>query len=150
MLVLTRKQNEKIRIGNEIIVTVLRTKGKGVRLGIEAPAHINVLRGELVFDLPAEELKPESSGGKGAVETASRETAQAGGHREQPASLWPTTPDSQTPNRQTPNRQPPNRQPHLTGPNITEPNITEPDASRNPRPSRQKKSSSPLKTAHLL
>lgn len=50
MLVLTRKQNEKIQIGEHITITVIRTKGKTVRLGIEAPANMSVLRGELVFD----------------------------------------------------------------------------------------------------
>jgi carbon storage regulator CsrA len=50
MLVLTRKQQEKIRIGNDITITVLRTKGKAVRLGIEAPANISVIRGELQFE----------------------------------------------------------------------------------------------------
>jgi carbon storage regulator len=50
MLVLTRKQNEKIRIGDNITITVVRMKGKSVRLGIEAPNNVNVLRGELVFD----------------------------------------------------------------------------------------------------
>jgi len=49
MLVLTRKQNEKIRIGDNITITVVRMKGKSVRIGIEAPNSINVLRGELVF-----------------------------------------------------------------------------------------------------
>ena len=49
MLVLTRKQNEKIRIGDNITITVVRMKGKSVRLGIEAPNDINVLRGELAF-----------------------------------------------------------------------------------------------------
>ena len=34
MLVLTRKQNEKIRIGDSITITVLRMKGKSIRLGI--------------------------------------------------------------------------------------------------------------------
>ena len=53
MLVLTRKQQEKIRIGENITITVLRTKGKAVRLGIEAPAEIPVIRGELSFDKPA-------------------------------------------------------------------------------------------------
>ena len=52
MLVLTRKLNEKVRIGDSITVTVLRMKGKAVRLGIEAPHDVNVLRGELVFELP--------------------------------------------------------------------------------------------------
>lgn len=50
MLVLTRKQNEKIQIGDNITITVIRMKGKSVRLGIEAPSNVNVLRGELVFD----------------------------------------------------------------------------------------------------
>ena len=50
MLVLTRKQNEKIQIGDNITITVIRMKGKSVRLGIEAPANVSVLRGELVFD----------------------------------------------------------------------------------------------------
>ncbi len=96
MLVLTRKQNEKIRIGNEIVVTVLRTKGKGVRLGIEAPAHINVLRGELVSELPMEELEPETAGAEGAVEPAPRGTVKTSGHRQQPATHWPTSPVDRT------------------------------------------------------
>ena len=50
MLVLTRKYQEKIRIGDNITITVLRTKGKAVRLGIEAPANVPVIRGELKFE----------------------------------------------------------------------------------------------------
>jgi carbon storage regulator CsrA len=50
MLVLTRKYQEKIRIGENITITVLRTKGKAVRLGIEAPADVPVIRGELAFE----------------------------------------------------------------------------------------------------
>ncbi|QDT68467.1 hypothetical protein MalM25_13890 [Planctomycetes bacterium MalM25] len=48
MLVLTRKPQEKIRIGDNITITVIKTKGQGVRLGIEAPRDVPVLRGELV------------------------------------------------------------------------------------------------------
>jgi len=47
MLVLTRKENEKIRIGNDIVLTVVRTAGDRVRIGIEAPTDIRVLRSEL-------------------------------------------------------------------------------------------------------
>lgn len=50
MLVLTRKYQEKIRIGENITITVLRMKGKAVRLGIEAPASVPVVRGELAFE----------------------------------------------------------------------------------------------------
>ena len=47
MLVLTRKPNEKIHIGNDITITVIRVKGQQVRLGIEAPRNVRVLRAEL-------------------------------------------------------------------------------------------------------
>ena len=48
MLVLSRKVGEKILIGNGIVVTVLESKGRQIRLGIEAPANVSVWRGELV------------------------------------------------------------------------------------------------------
>ena len=47
MLVLTRKLQEKICIGDDVTVTVLKMKGKTVRLGIEAPGKVAVVRGEL-------------------------------------------------------------------------------------------------------
>ena len=47
MLVLSRKENECIKLGDSITVTVVRVSGDKVRLGIEAPANILVLRGEL-------------------------------------------------------------------------------------------------------
>lgn len=53
MLVLTRKLQEQIRIGDEVTVTVLRVKGNKVRIGIEAPDHVRVVRGELPNDQPA-------------------------------------------------------------------------------------------------
>ena len=55
MLVLTRKQSETIQIGDSITITVLRMKGKAVRLGIQAPHDLNVIRGELAFDQPVVE-----------------------------------------------------------------------------------------------
>jgi len=47
MLVLTRKVTEKIKIGDEIEVTVTRVRGQTVRLAIQAPAGMKILRGEL-------------------------------------------------------------------------------------------------------
>jgi carbon storage regulator len=47
MLVLTRKLMERIYIGEEICVTVVRLESGQVRLGIDAPRHIPVVRGEL-------------------------------------------------------------------------------------------------------
>lgn len=56
MLVLTRKHQEKIRIGDNITITILKTKGKAVRIGIEAPTDIAVVRGELVANAVTAEL----------------------------------------------------------------------------------------------
>ncbi len=47
MLVLSRKQNQTVVIDNQIEIEVLKIKGNTVRLGIKAPSHIKVLRGEL-------------------------------------------------------------------------------------------------------
>jgi carbon storage regulator len=47
MLVLSRKQSQRIRLGDSITVTVVRVSGDKVRLGIEAPPDMLVLRDEL-------------------------------------------------------------------------------------------------------
>ena len=49
MLILTRRLNETLMIGNEITVTVLGVKGNQVRLGVNAPKNVAVHREE-VFD----------------------------------------------------------------------------------------------------
>ncbi|MBA3481462.1 MAG: carbon storage regulator [Pirellulales bacterium] len=61
MLVLTRKQGEQIRIGENVVITVVRTKGKAVRLGIQAPAHVPVLRGEIAIAIADDEQQKSSS-----------------------------------------------------------------------------------------
>jgi len=47
MLVLSRKLKQEILIGENIKITVLKVKGNSVRLGIEAPRDVHVLRGEI-------------------------------------------------------------------------------------------------------
>lgn len=47
MLVLSRREGEKIRIGDSIVITVVRTIGDKVRIGIDAPSDVLVLRDEL-------------------------------------------------------------------------------------------------------
>lgn len=47
MLVLTRKRDESIKIGDDIIIKVVLTSKGSVKLGIEAPPHIRVMRAEL-------------------------------------------------------------------------------------------------------
>ena len=48
MLVLTRRIGETLRIADDILVTIVDVKGNQVRLGIDAPADVTVLREELV------------------------------------------------------------------------------------------------------
>ncbi len=47
MLVLSRKKSERILIGSEISITVVKIEGSQVRLGIEAPPDVSILRNEL-------------------------------------------------------------------------------------------------------
>ena len=54
MFVLTRKTDEVINIGNDIVIRVMKLKKGSVRIGIEAPASVRVLRGETVNRLVAE------------------------------------------------------------------------------------------------
>ena len=48
MLVLSRKINERIVIGDSIVLTVIRVNGVAVRIGIEAPADVAIVREELM------------------------------------------------------------------------------------------------------
>lgn len=47
MLVLSRKHQQQIKIGNDITVTILRIQGNTIRVGIEAPKDVHIVRGEL-------------------------------------------------------------------------------------------------------
>lgn len=60
MLVLTRKPGERIWIGEDISVTVVRVTGGGVRLGIEAPQELPVVREELKQRLAEESEEAET------------------------------------------------------------------------------------------
>ena len=47
MLVLSRKETQRIRVGDSIVVTIVKVSGDKVRVGIEAPSNMLVLRDEL-------------------------------------------------------------------------------------------------------
>ena len=47
MLILTRKTNEKIKIGNEITLSIIEIKGEQVKIGVEAPKEVKVFRQEV-------------------------------------------------------------------------------------------------------
>ncbi len=53
MLVLTRKQTETIQIGQDIVIKVIRTGRGSTKLGIDAPQHIRVMRGEVFSGVAA-------------------------------------------------------------------------------------------------
>ena len=63
MLVLSRKERERIRVGDSIVVTIVRVAGDKVRIGIEAPPDVIVLRDELQprVTAPIETPTPVSS-----------------------------------------------------------------------------------------
>jgi carbon storage regulator len=65
MLILGRKAGDSIVIGDGIRVVVLACDRGGVRLGIEAPSDVTILRGEIVNDIAAENQRAGASGAGG-------------------------------------------------------------------------------------
>ena len=61
MLVLTRKVSEEIRIGDDVVIKVIKTGKGAVKIGIDAPDQIRVIRGELLKDVvePAVSVLPD-------------------------------------------------------------------------------------------
>lgn len=78
MLVLTRKLDETLRIGDDIKVTVLRVKGNTVRIGIEAPKSVRVVRDELerheavAADISAAEMPTADTASEATAATSQR------------------------------------------------------------------------------
>ncbi len=65
MLVLTRKMNEEIKIGDQVVVKILGVRGQCVRVGIEAPRNIRVMRTELVNTEPERAIESTVGGEEG-------------------------------------------------------------------------------------
>lgn len=76
MLVLTRKLQEKIQIGNDVTLTIVRIQGNTVRVGIEAPSHVRVVRGELYAGESAREAGCVNPISEGASEGEAAWTAE--------------------------------------------------------------------------
>ena len=68
MLVLSRKVGERILVGDQIRITVVRLTNGGVRLGIEAPAEMSVLREEV----QRQQAKPAEVSGSGHTPASRR------------------------------------------------------------------------------
>ena len=64
MLVLSRRMGESVVIGDDIVITVLEYRGDVVRIGVEAPRHVQVRRAELLAEL-AETNRAAASPGEG-------------------------------------------------------------------------------------
>ena len=72
MLVLTRKSNQSIMIGDDIEVSVLAIMGEKVRIGIQAPRDIPVFRKEVYLEIQQERLAPARRATREEVDAALR------------------------------------------------------------------------------
>ena len=86
MLVLTRKSNQSIMIGDDIEVSVLSVMGDKVRIGIQAPQDIPVFRTEIYEEIHRQDGVPQNpSVGEADVGAADGAVERAGDSTEPPA-----------------------------------------------------------------
>ena len=64
MLVLSRRNGESIKIGKDVVVTVLGVRGEKIRLGVDAPTNVEVHRDEVAKMIADAKIKEESSQAK--------------------------------------------------------------------------------------
>ena len=69
MLVLSRKINEKIKIGEDIELTIISISGDNVRIGIQAPKDIKILRSEVLEDIKKQNLEATLGSDLGSEQT---------------------------------------------------------------------------------
>ena len=75
MLVLSRRVGESLVIGDDIVITILEQRGDIVRVGVDAPRHIQVRRQELLTQV-AETNRAAASPGAGAADVVARLAAR--------------------------------------------------------------------------
>jgi len=90
MLVLSRRQGESVVIGDDVVVTVLEVRGDVVRIGVDAPRHVQVRREELLAQV-ADSNRSAAAPDPGAVAELSR---LLGREPERPTPADPTEPPS--------------------------------------------------------
>jgi len=78
MLVLTRKSNQSIMIGDDIEVSVLAILGEKVRIGIQAPRDVPVFRKEVYLEIQQERLGGAKGGAREEVDAALRGLGEPG------------------------------------------------------------------------
>ena len=77
MLVLTRKSNQSIMIGDDVEVTVLSVMGEKVRIGIQAPQEIPVFRKEIYLEIHRKDGPVEEGAARGEVDDALEELGES-------------------------------------------------------------------------
>lgn len=77
MLVLTRKSNQSIMIGDDVEVSVLSVMGEKVRIGIQAPQEIPVFRKEIYLEIHREDAPVEEAATPGEVDDALEELGES-------------------------------------------------------------------------
>ncbi len=75
MLVLTRKSNQSIMIGDDIEISVLAIMGEKVRIGIQAPREVPVFRKEVYLEIQ-QDRAAEREGSRKEVDAALRDLGQ--------------------------------------------------------------------------
>jgi carbon storage regulator len=78
MLVLTRKSNQSIMIGDDIEVSVLSVMGEKVRIGIQAPQKVPVFRKEIYLEIHREAGVAKPDDGRGDHAQRAEESAKPG------------------------------------------------------------------------
>jgi carbon storage regulator len=79
MLVLTRKSNQSIMIGDDIEVSVLSIIGEKVRIGIQAPREVPVFRNEVYLEIQGERAAVATKDARAEVDEALLELADSSG-----------------------------------------------------------------------
>jgi len=77
MLVLTRKSNQSIMIGDNVEVSVLSVMGEKVRIGIQAPQEIPVFRKEIYLEIHREDGPIEEEAAPSEVKDALEELGES-------------------------------------------------------------------------
>jgi carbon storage regulator len=78
VLVLTRKQGEKILIGDDIVITVLDVRGDSIRIGIDAPRGVKIQRDEVLRAVTEANIEANLAAGQADQDAEARIKASLG------------------------------------------------------------------------
>ncbi|RSL29959.1 carbon storage regulator [Salibacterium salarium] len=76
MLVLTRKSNQSIQIGDDIEIKIVAVEGDQVKIGIDAPQHVDVHRKEIYLDIQEENNQAVEKDNLSILEALSQQMKQ--------------------------------------------------------------------------